>query len=500
MKRFARFALPISLAAVIASLLPVSPSIAQSPDTLFEGSATIQAGHPLSITDLEFAITCPLVPLSQGVDGHVFDLGFDSPAGATFTATGVDALNTADVDAYFYDGDCSYISGAEEIGDEAGELPTGTHYVSVVAFQGVQIDATLTVSGAEPTPDPTPSPTPTGTPGERTRGTYPATPNDPLFADQWGMTNIQAPAAWQEPAGTGFEINIAVVDSGIDIGHPDFACAPWKLKVLPGSNFNDPNEPPQDDAGHGTHVAGIAAACANNGEGVVGVAPDATIIPVKYSDTDDLDKTMADGINFATENGAHVINLSFGPAPGFSYLPAYPDTQDALQAAHEAGVVVVAASGNFSQPLCEFPSLSEHVICVSATDRNDQKAYYSDLPNNVDPESDEPGIEPSVMAPGGQGTFCDEGIVSTYLRGLESVCYSDGYESLDGTSMSSPHVAGVAALVYDALGGQRNKANADAVIDAIISSADDLLAPGYDPITGYGRVNALKAVQAATGQ
>jgi subtilisin family serine protease len=308
------------------------------------------------------------------------------------------------------------------------------------------------------------------------------------------MSIIQAPEAWQEATGNG--IKIGVVDSGIDLGHPDFACA-GKLDVRPGSNFNNPGQPPQDEDGHGTHVAGIAAACTNNGEGVVGVAPDATILPVRYSDTDNLDETMADGINFATDNGAHVINLSFGPAPGLSYLPAYPDTQDALQAAHDAGVVVVAASGNFSQPLCEFPSLSRNVICVSATDRNDLKAYYSDLPNNVDPESEEPGIEPSVMAPGGQGTFCDEGIVSTYLRGQGSVCYSNGYETLDGTSMASPHVAGVAALVYDALGGQRNVANGDAVVDAIISSADDLLTPGYDPITGYGRVNALKAVQAA---
>ena len=497
MKRFARLALPISLAAVIAGLLPALPSAAQSADTLFEGEATIQAGHPFSITDLEFALTCPSVPLSQGVDGHVFDLGLDTPAGATFTATGVDALNFADVDVFFYDGDCSFISGSEEIGDESGDVPEGTHYVSAVAFQGVDVTASLTVLGSggpDPSPSPSASPSPTPTQGP---GDYPLNPNDDHFADQWGMSIIQAPEAWQEATGDG--VKIGVVDSGLDLGHPDFGCA-GKVQVLPGSNFNNPGQPPQDEVGHGTHVAGIAGACTNNGEGVVGVAPDATILPVRYSDTADLDQTMADGINFATDNGAHVINLSFGPAPGFSYLPAYPDTQDALQAAHEAGVVVVAASGNFSQPLCEFPSLSEHVICVSATDRNDVKAYYSDLPNNVDPESDEPGIEPSVVAPGGQGTFCGDGIVSTYLRSLESICYSSGYESLDGTSMASPHVAGVAALVYDALGGQRNAANADAVVEAIISSADDLLSPGYDPITGYGRVNVLKAVEAALGQ
>ena len=325
-------------------------------------------------------------------------------------------------------------------------------------------------------------------------GAQTTAPNDPLFTDQWGLTKIQAPDAWSLANGSG--ITIAIVDSGVDLGHPDFACG--KLAVYAGSNIGSKKSPntPQDTEGHGTHVAGIAGACTNNGVGVAGVAPGATIMPVAVFSESDLDKAMADGIRFATDHGAHVINLSIGDIPPFSHLGAnlYPLTEDAMEYARNSGVVIAAAAGNFDQPTCEYPSFSRNVICVVATDRNDVRSYYSDFPVNADPQT-LPTMEPVVAAPGGQGTFCEEGIVSTYLRSLESVCYSSGYETLDGTSMSSPHVAGVAALVYQRLGGVRSAANADRVVQAILDSADDLYTPGWDPIVGFGRVNALSAVQ-----
>ncbi|MFN2589089.1 MAG: S8 family serine peptidase [Actinomycetota bacterium] len=349
---------------------------------------------------------------------------------------------------------------------------------------------------ASPSVEPTTEPTPTPGPG---RGTYPESPNDTLFGDQWGMAKINAPQAWQERNATGFGINLAVVDSGLDLGHEDFAC-PGKLKVLPGSNIGAPSNPdtPGDTDGHGTHVAGIAGACTNNGVGVVGVAPDAAIMPVRVFDEQDLDKAMADGIRFATDHGAHVINLSIGDIPPFSHFgpDGYPQTEEALAHARDAGVVIAAAAGNFVQPTCEYPSLSRNVICVVATDRDDLRAWYTDFPVNVDRNADEPKIEPVVAAPGGQGTFCDEGIVSTYLRTEGSTCYTSGYDSLDGTSMSSPHVAGVAALLYDRLGGERSKANADLIVQTILDTSEDLYTPGWDPIVGYGRIDALAAVQA----
>ncbi|HYO61398.1 MAG TPA: S8 family serine peptidase [Actinomycetota bacterium] len=345
-----------------------------------------------------------------------------------------------------------------------------------------------------PTVDPTTEPTPTPAPG---RGTYPADPNDPMFDLQWGMTKIQAPQAWQERNATGFGINIAIVDSGVDLGHPDFACD--KLNVLPGSDVSSGDNDPQDTDGHGTHVAGIAGACTNNGTGVVGVAPDSTIIPVRATGgAADLDQSMADGIRFATDNGAHVVNLSIGDIPPFSHFgpDGFPKTEDALEYARSKGVVIAAAAGNFAQPTCEYPSLSRNVICVVATDRDDMRAWYTDFPVNVDRNAEEPGLEPVVAAPGGDGLFCDGGVASTYLRSAASTCYDSGYDSLHGTSMSSPHVAGVAALLYDRIGGERSRANADLIVQTILDTSDDLYSPGWDPIVGYGRVNALAAVRA----
>ncbi len=388
--------------------------------------------------------------------------------------------------------------------DPSGGLYTNSP--AILYYDSTAHPSGFTVSGAGGGTEPSPSPSPSDTetpppPPPNERGVYPTNPNDPGFAQQWGMTKINAPLAWQEPQATGFGINISVVDSGIDIDHPDlFGCG--KVKVLPGSDVSGaaPGDVPQDDDGHGTHVNGIAAACSNNGTGVVGVAPDATLIPVRaIGGNKDLDQAMADGIRFATDNGAHVINLSIGDIPPFSHLgpDGYPLTEEAMQYARENGVVIAAAAGNFDQPTCEYPSLSRNVICVVATDPDDLRSYYSDFAVNIDRNSDEPGLEPVVSAPGGAGLDCAGGITSTYLRGEAASCsLPSGYANLDGTSMASPHVAGVAALLYDRLNGERTKANADLIVQAILDSSVDLGTPGWDPVYGHGRIDALAAVQA----
>ncbi len=330
---------------------------------------------------------------------------------------------------------------------------------------------------------------------------------DPMFSQQWGLAKIRAPQAWLEPKATGAGIKIAIVDSGLDLQfnnlgvHEDFTCL-GKLSIVPGSDVGDGDSDPNDQTdGHGTHVAGIAGACTNNGRGISGVAPSATLMPIKVFGRNDIDfdRVMADGISLAVANGAHVINLSIGPDPlsgSYSSADLFPRTEAALRAASDLGVVVAAAAGNNSLPLCEFPSLSRFVICVGATDRNDVRAWYSDLPNNVDQDG-ALGFGPSVMAPGGQDTLCGQGIISTYLRREIGICTgASGYDELDGTSMSAPHVAGVAALVYGRLDGVRNAANRQLVVDAIIDNAVDLGSPGYDPVYGYGRVDALGAVRA----
>lgn len=415
-------------------------------------------------------------------------------------------------------------------GDEAVTIMIRGGYLDVETFTEVAYDSieypssfTVTTGGAGPTTTPTPTPTPTSTgtpppppPPSGTRGTYPTTPDDPYFNDeadmfapqQWAPQLIQAPQAWQEQQATGYSVNVAVLDSGVDLQHEDLQC-PGKLLVVPGSDFTEANDGPDDVNGHGTHVAGSIGACTNNETGVAGVAPDSTIIPIQVLDDagSGTVEGISDGIKKAADSGAHVINMSLSlgaGAPGsgaIGWLPGFvPEIDDAVEYANSKGVVVVAAAGNESLPLCEYPAIAEDVVCVGATDNRDVKSYYSGFPNKPDNEDT---IGPSLVAPGGSGAplFCDfyeENILSTVPAELDSeTCTGiDAYANKSGTSMATPHVAGVAALVYDRLAGVRSVENRDAVISALTSSAVDLGAPGYDPVFGYGRLDALAAVQA----
>ena len=159
-------------------------------------------------------------------------------------------------------------------------------------------------------------------------------------------------------------------------------------------------------------------------------------------------------------------------------------------------MIAAGAGNNYVSPLCAYPAIVEGVLCVGATDPNDLKASYGTFPNK--PQADGT-FGPSIVAPGGGDVTCADPILSTWLRSGPSTCRAEsGYRFLSGTSAASPHAAGVAALVYERLGGERSATNAEAVIDAIISSVDDLGTPGYDPLYGYGRLNAVRAVQAIT--
>ena len=491
------------------------PGTVTAPQAIYDPSWTGTVGSPIKSITLDFWAKTPVGDVLNNVD---FDptiwVGNTAYRLPTLTAD-PSAANVGNVPSRLTRTYTTMLAGGTEVPlsiDPAGQpvwISIAGKYAVDEAGAYIVYDSTTYPSGftigggstatptptASPTVDPTtePTPTPSG------RGTYPETPNDSLFGDQWGLEKIQAPQAWQERNATGFGISLAVVDSGLDLGHEDFACSN-KVNVLPGSNIGSASNPntPQDTDGHGTHVAGIAGACTNNGKGVAGVAPDAAIMPVRIDDEPDLDKAMADGIRLATDNGAHVINLSIGDTPPFSHFgpDGYPQTEEALAYARGNGVVIAAAAGNYTQPTCEYPSLSRNVICVVATDRDDMRSFYSDFPVNVDRNADEPKMEPVVAAPGGQGTFCEEAITSTYLRSEESVCHTSGYDAIGGTSMSSPFVAGIAALLYDRLGGERSAANADLIVQTILETSDDLYTPGWDPIVGFGRVNALSAVRA----
>jgi len=283
------------------------------------------------------------------------------------------------------------------------------------------------------------------------------TPNDSYWSSQWGMTKIEAPAAWDITTGSG-SVTIAIVDTGADLFHPDLSG-----KLVSGYDFVNNDNNPQDDHGHGTHVAGIAAARTNNDAGVAGLSWGAKIMPVKA--LDDYGKggseDVAEGIIYAANNGADIINLSLGGAA------SPPVLKDAVEYAHDLGCIVVAATGNNNSSI-SYPARYAEVIAVAATDSNDQRASFS----NYGPEVD-------VAAPG-------VSIRSTYWWGGST------YEWLNGTSQASPHVAGLAALIWSVNPGLSNTQ-----VESIIKqTADDLGAVGRDNYYGFGRINTRRALEA----
>ncbi len=313
---------------------------------------------------------------------------------------------------------------------------------------------------------------------------------DPLLSEQWNLHTIEAPSAWRYTAGKG--VTVAVIDTGIDMDHPDFR----RNQIAPGFNAINPSLPPRDDNGHGTHVAGIVAAAASNGKGVAGVAPRAKIMPIKVCNVGGFcdDSDIAAGVRYATNNGADVINLSLGLGLVTSKTEeGARRIREEIERARAAGIVVVAAAGNFSLPICQDPGA--YVLCVGATDPEDLRSFYSNgdatLTTNylVAPGGD----GHSVMGPAGS---CDGEIVSAYPTSLKPFACSEGkgYARLSGTSQAAPHVAGVAALVMTRTGDPAR------VIETILETADDLGTPGRDPVYGYGRVNALEAVEAVAEQ
>ncbi|HEX6714642.1 MAG TPA: S8 family serine peptidase, partial [Thermoleophilaceae bacterium] len=272
-----------------------------------------------------------------------------------------------------------------------------------------------------------------------------SSPNDPLLGRQWGLSQIKAAGAWSRGA-LGAGTTIAVVDTGVDLNHPDL-----KDKLLPGVDMvSDETCTPgaQDLNGHGTHVAGIAAASTNNGIGGAGTAPSASILPVRVLDStgSGTGEDISNGIKWAADHGAQVINLSLGnDVPLVDVTGIGP----AVDYAWNRGAVIVAAAGNSTLPLCGYPAASTHAVCVAATDSGGFPSFYSNFPLRLDG-----GV--AVRAPGGDGAgTCDNAdIWSTYWPGASGddaeACPPTGYEPLAGTSMSTPFVSGIAAMLRGA--------------------------------------------------
>ena len=327
-------------------------------------------------------------------------------------------------------------------------------------------------------------------------GVASALTNDPLRPQQWGLDQVHAEQAWRTTKGTGAVV--AVVDSGVDLGHPDL-----KGRLVRGATFTCGSQPAPCGNGdfrgpdgvnnadeHGTHVAGIVAATAGNGIGIAGVAPTAKIMPVKVlEDGSGSFEEIARGIRWSANNGADVVNLSLGALPGAQALTltgVEASVTKAVAYASSKGVAVVAAAGNSATALCNTPAFEPGAICVASTDRNEVKSWFSELPNKADLKA--------VSAPGGAGLVsCQDDIVSTVPRGTGSAsCGQKNYDYYAGTSMATPHVAGVAALLFSQ---GRSLANVE---DALLDTSRQPLTSVrgvYSPVYGWGIVDAAAAVK-----
>ena len=310
-------------------------------------------------------------------------------------------------------------------------------------------------------------------------------PNDPLFAYQWYLQNdasttqtlstapvfgsdIDAPQAWATAQGASSVI-VGVVDTGIDLNHPDLT---GKIadSATPLSNSDA-----YDNFGHGTFVAGIIAADTNNGAGIAGVAPNVRLFNLKASDDylpdGSYDPTVvADGVVYGVDHGVNILNLSLG-GYGFSQV-----LHDALAYAYAHDVLVVASAGNDGSTTPTFPAADVNAISVGATDNADHPAYFSNF--------DARWVD--IAAPG-------EGIVSTVPTYANSMGTHVDYDISDGTSFSAPQVAGAAAVLWSITPDANNNGKrADDVAARLESYADNSCGTGV--YWKYGRLNLCRAV------
>jgi thermitase len=278
------------------------------------------------------------------------------------------------------------------------------------------------------------------------------TVNDPHLGNQWALPKINAPLAWDVFRGN-TAIKVAVLDTGAEASHPDL-----KGKIVQQYDFVANDGVAEDKNGHGTHTAGTVAAATNNGVGVaaIGFGTPLMIAKVLNNAGSGTHSAIANGIRWAADNGASVISMSLGGSSGSTTL------ESAVNYAWNKGVLVVAAAGNAGNTALQYPAAYANCMAVAATDRNDARASFSTYGSWIDCAA--PGVS----------------ILSTYTR--------NRYAYSDGTSMACPHVAGLAALVWDSAHGTSNQN-----VRSRINST------GTPVSTGFGsfptrRINAWAAV------
>jgi len=286
------------------------------------------------------------------------------------------------------------------------------------------------------------------------------TPNDPLFGKQWNLKKVLSEDSYDVSQG-GFG-PIAIVDTGVDSTHPDLSGL-----VSEGYNTIDENSNTADDHGHGTHVAGIASAQTDNGSGVASISYASSMLPIKVLGGDGTGTydDVSEGIIYASDKGARIINLSLGGSSDSKTL------KRAVDYALGRGSILVAAAGNNGNDAPVYPAAYSGVLAVSASDQNDHLASFSSYGSNIFTAS--PGVSITSSVPGGS------------------------YKEYSGTSMSAPHVAGLLAL---ALSAKPTLSNSE-LIEHIKNNAEKVGQYAYDesgwnPYFGYGRISSGKTLQA----
>ncbi|HEX3044916.1 MAG TPA: S8 family serine peptidase [Bacillota bacterium] len=337
-------------------------------------------------------------------------------------------------------------------------------------------------------------------------------PNDPYYSSQnswgqgyddlWGLKQIQAERAWDLSQGAG--VVVAVVDTGIDYRHEDISVNCWTnpgeiagngidddgngyVDDVYGYDFCNTDPDPRDDNGHGTHVAGTIAAVSNNSLGIIGVAPQAKVMAVKGLNATGSGRSdvLASCIRYAADNGADVLNASWGSSFSSQAI------EDAINYAVAKGCVVVAAAGNSNQDVAgAYPASLDQVIAVAATSYDRTKCSFSNWGNKIE-----------VAAPGGAGSGSGGNILSLLadnsdiIRTNPELIVGNHYLRLQGTSMASPHVAGLAALLLSYF----PQATVNDIRGRIMATTDPVASnPGSEesPYIGTGIINAYNALTA----
>ena len=306
--------------------------------------------------------------------------------------------------------------------------------------------------------------------------------NDPMAAEQWAVAKTQQAEAIAATKGGSSDVVVAIVDTGVDLGHPDL-----KDKLVKGYSSTGIGGlfgigSAKDDNGHGTHCAGTAAAITNNGVGVAGMAANCKIMPVRVlagAGSGSL-LSVAKGISWAADHGADVISLSLGGAGTMQSLG------DAVNHALKKNVVVVAAMGNSGHngnPI-SYPASYPGVIAVGATDADDKIAFFSSFNKYCSVSS--PGVKIMSTSP----TY------DVWLTKNSGGKITKNYTYMSGTSMATPLVAGLCGLIRSAH-PDLAPAKVKALLEATAEKTPDMAGADWNEKFGFGRINALKAVTAA---